>query len=216
MFEKTTLLAIFFSNPFYASTSLLITDNGHQDDANPFTPDAVAANPFLSQTPLQPQQQMHNGDSDNKGFSFNSDEPLTPLNDVTNLSSTSAAKQKQPRQSFQPAGNNNVEVRNVLNEKMQNLSLSIIHGFRYRVQLLIGIEFIIGQFLAPIMRLVRLWTDNETLVYRFFMDTLQSIQIIVDYYKYNSYGIHTLIYRRELLMLNFVLPPTVLRYLHTT
>ncbi len=158
MFEQTTLLAIFFSNPFHASSSLLITDNVHQDDANPFTPDAVA-NPFLSQTPLQPQQQTYNGDSDNKGFSFNSDEPLTPLNDVTNLSSTSAAKQKQPRQSFQPAGNNNVEVRNVLNEKMQNLSLSTIHGFRHRAQLLIGIEFIIGQFLAPIVRLVRLNND---------------------------------------------------------
>jgi len=26
-------------------------------------------------------------------------------------------------------------------------------------------------------------------VYKFFMDTLQSIQIIVDYYKYNSYDI---------------------------
>ena len=111
------VIFIYFSNPFHASTSLLTTGDVSQDNANPFSPDVVAANPFLAQTPMQPQQLVHGGDNGNKGFSFNSDKPLTPLNDVTNFSSTSSAFQKHPIQacqSLQSAGNNNCEVRRYL------------------------------------------------------------------------------------------------------
>ena len=102
------VVSIHFSNPFRASPSLLTTDDVYQDNVNPFSPDLITANPFLARTPLQPQQQMLGGDGGNKGFSFNSEKPSTPLNDVTNVSSSFNQKQQHTRQS---AGNNNGEVR---------------------------------------------------------------------------------------------------------
>ena len=102
------VISIHFSNPFHASPSLLTTDDVYQDNANPFSPDLITANTFLARTPLQPQQQMLGGDGGNKGFSFNSDKPSTPLNGVTNVSSSFSQKQQHTLQS---AGNNNGEVR---------------------------------------------------------------------------------------------------------
>ncbi len=85
-------------NPFHASPSPLTTDDVYQDNVNPFSPDLVTTNPFLLRTPLQQQQ---SGESVNKGFSISSDKPVTPLNDVTNIS----------RQPVQFSANNNGEVK---------------------------------------------------------------------------------------------------------